>query len=53
MALMYLATGVTLVVAMAVVLFYYFSPKRKHEVEAAKYDMLDDEPPMEMNQDTD
>ncbi len=45
MAVMYLATGIILVVAMAVVLVYYYSPKRKDDVESAKYDMLRDDPP--------
>lgn len=46
MALMYLVTGIILVVAFAVVIFYYYSPKRKDEVEAAKYEMLNDDPPV-------
>ncbi len=53
MAIMYLLSGITLVVALAVVLVYYYSPKRKDEVEAAKYEMLKDDPPLDTDQNND
>ena len=43
MAILYILCGIVLVVAFTGVLFYYFSPKRKKQVEAAKYEMLDDQ----------
>ncbi len=47
MITLYFALGIILVLAFAVVIVYYFSPKNKEQVEAAKYEMLrdDDLPP--------
>ncbi len=42
MAILYILSGTALVIAFTVVLVYYFSPKRKEHVEAAKYEMLND-----------
>ncbi len=42
MAILYILSGTALVIAFTVVLVYYFSPKRKDHVEAAKYEMLND-----------
>ena len=42
MATMYILSGLALVIAFIVVIVYYFSPKRKKDVEAAKYEMLND-----------
>ncbi len=42
MATLYILSGVLLVVAFIVVIVYYFAPKRREDVEAAKYDMLND-----------
>ena len=42
MVTLYILSGVCLVVAFAIVIVYYFSPKRKDDVEAAKYEMLND-----------
>jgi cbb3-type cytochrome oxidase subunit 3 len=42
MAILYILSGAALVIAFTVVLVYYFSPKRKDHVEAAKYEMLND-----------
>jgi len=43
MAILYILSGTALVIAFIVVLVYYFSPKRKVQVEAAKYEMLNDD----------
>ncbi len=42
MAIMYILSGFALVIAFIVVIVYYFTPKRKADVEAAKYEMLND-----------
>jgi len=42
MAILYILSGTALVIAFIIVLVYYFSPKRKDHVEAAKYEMLND-----------
>ncbi|RUM42684.1 MAG: CcoQ/FixQ family Cbb3-type cytochrome c oxidase assembly chaperone [Desulfocapsa sp.] len=42
MAILYILSGTVLVLIFAFVLVYYFSPKRKDRVEAAKYEMLND-----------
>ena len=42
MAIMYILSGLALVIVFTFVIVYYFSPKRKDHVEAAKYDMLND-----------
>ena len=42
MAYAYIISGISLVVAFTIVIVYYFSPKRKDDVEAAKYEMLND-----------
>lgn len=42
MTVLYLVCGITLVVAFVGVIVYYFAPKRKDDVEAAKYEMLND-----------
>ena len=39
----YLLFGTVLVVALAAVVVFYFSSKRKGHVERAKYKMLDDD----------
>jgi cbb3-type cytochrome oxidase subunit 3 len=40
---MYIAIGIILVLAFTVVILYYYSPKNKQDVEAAKYEMLRDD----------
>jgi len=42
MVYVYAMSGICLVVAFTIVIIYYFSPKRKDDVEAAKYEMLND-----------
>lgn len=42
MAYLYILSGVALVVVFTIVIIYYFSPKRKDDIEAAKYEMLND-----------
>lgn len=42
MVTMYILSGLALVIAFTVVIIYYFSPKRKDDIEAAKYEMLND-----------
>lgn len=44
MSTLYLIIGLVLVAALVVVIIHYFSPGRKEDVEAAKYEMLRDEP---------
>jgi cbb3-type cytochrome oxidase subunit 3 len=39
---MYILSGLALVIAFIVVIVYYYTPKRKGDVEAAKYAMLND-----------
>ena len=42
MSTMYIISGFALVIVFVVIIVYYFSPKRKGDVEAAKYEMLND-----------
>lgn len=54
MAIMYILSGFALVIAFVVVIVYYFSPKRKADVEAAKYEMLNDyDEPIQDDSETD
>jgi len=51
MVTLYFALGIVLVIAFAVVILYYYSPRNKDSVEAAKYEMLkDDDLPPEQRQ---
>jgi len=44
-----LITGILLVVAMIISIWYYFSSKRKDVIEAPKYEMLKDDDEIKKN----